>query len=123
MKREDIVIGMRCRIRSWEDISSNCPKWDGFENIWYCPDDPHAAFVKDMIPLCGMSFTVKNVRNSMSNGEFFFLDSEEGVEYTEDWAGIGRKWDIAPWMLEEADDPVEERSDDLFSALFGEIAS
>ena len=120
LKQEDIVIGKTYRVRSWEDISENFPEYQGLKDVYYCPDDPYAGFVKDMKSLCGRPFTVKNIRNNAVNGEFFFLESAERTECKD--TGINRAaWDISPWMLEEIEDeePIPDGNpEELFGFLF-----
>ena len=113
LKPEDIVIGKTYRVRSWEDISENFPNYKGFDNIFYCPDDPKVAFVDGMKPLCGCPFTVKNFRSvALSSGPASFLDSEEGIELKND--ENYPRWEISSWMLEEIeDDPCETEIESL----------
>ena len=110
MSRYDIVdieAGKTYRVRSWEDISENFPKYQESDGLFFCPDDPHAAFLESMKPLCGLPFTVKNIyTNGSPNSElgvYIFLDSYEGTECVgrEEYEG---SWNISPWMLEECED-------------------
>lgn len=110
MKPEEIIIGKTYRIRSWEDITQNGFEVDrGLGGIrrWRATGPSSVLFTENMRPLCGMDFTVK------SNGRGF-LDQLTPEEHDD----LLDKYIIAPWMLEEIEEEIEEPDRDLFGFLF-----
>jgi len=85
-------VGDKCRIRQFEDMAAEFGV-DQYGEIEKAP-----SFVENMKPMCGLTFTVKEVKDGM-------YYSIEGVE---DSRGNGNVWNIAGWMLEPADEHPDE---------------
>ena len=111
MKSEEIIIGKTYRIRSWEDITQNGIEVDrGLAGVrrWRETGPVSVLFTENMRLLCGMDFTVK------SKGRGGFLDQLKPEEHDD----LLNKYIIAPWMLEEIEEEIEEPDRDLFGFLF-----
>lgn len=108
MRKEDIHIGDRLRIRQWDDMELEFGLY-GSGSI-KC----EFGFVKNMRYLCGRPFTIKAREEDRGN----YL-SEEREEFRPD--APGGRWKISADMLEPIEEPVEITpfTDDEMRLLLG----
>lgn len=101
MREEEIRVGDRLRIREWDDMADEF----GIRNGEIQCD---ATFVQGMKRLCGMPFTVKDIRDT----------DRHYRKYRSEEAGFFG-WIIKAHMLEPIEEEViPEPSEDLFGFLF-----
>lgn len=101
MREEEIRVGDRLRIREWDDMAAEFGIRDGEIQC-------DATFVQGMKRLCGMPFTVKDIRGT--ERYYSRYESEED--------GFAA-WIITAHMLEPIEEEViPEPSEDLFGFLF-----
>lgn len=114
MNHLDVCVGMRVRIRSWEDMdeaSKRVPDhlYNPRRLFAGVPYQDNYVFDERMKPLCGKEFTV----TAITSGHMVCLDPEP---ITEDHFGV--PWNIEVWMVEPAEeDEIEADESGLFAML------
>ena len=115
MNYNDVYVGMRVRIRSWEDMdedAQNVPNHPYNRRRLFAgvPYQDNYVFDERMKPLCGKEFTV----TALTSGHMIYLDPEPIT------AGHDNvPWNIEAWMVEPAEDAgeIEADEDGLFAML------
>jgi len=110
MKLEDVYVGQRVRIRSWDDMAAEF----GIDDSW--PSEPEIdcthSFIGEMAVLCGNEYTVEKIE--FATNRIGLCDSDE------DPFNAVSEYAISSDMLEPAEsvpDPVDINADELFGVL------
>lgn len=112
MKFEDMYVGQKVRVRSWEDMVSDPDLKlldDGRVIISTSPDE-FAMFLSDNKPECGTIVTVRSLwNNSIGNDRtgYIVTDADDRL--------VSRAW--ASWMFEPVDIEAKIESGVFLSCL------